>query len=196
MLVGPRVDLIPFHEQCITDDYLSWLNDKNLLRYSKQRLREHDRESCFAYLKSFEGSPNKFWAIRRRSDRLHIGSATAYVDLADRVADVGILIGHCSVRGNGFGREAWGQIMDFLFQVENLRKVTGGTLAANLPMVRIFLHWRMALEGVRREQELVEAIPADVLLFGMLREEWERYFPGPVASESDNLVSPDEKGAV
>ena len=178
MLVGPRVDLVPFHEQYITDDYLSWLNDQNLLRYSKQRLREHDSESCRAYLKSFEGSPNKFWAIRQRSDRLHIGSATAYVDLVDCAADVGILIGHSSVRGNGFGREAWGQIMDYLFRAEKLRKVTGGALAANLPMVRIFLHWRMALEGVRREQELVNEVPVDMLLFGMLREEWERYFPG------------------
>jgi RimJ/RimL family protein N-acetyltransferase len=182
MLAEPYVDLGPFQEQHITEDYLGWLNDKDLLRYSKQRLHEHNRQSCLAYLKSFEGSPNRFWAIFRRSDHLHIGSATAYVDSADCVADVGILIGCSSVRGNGFGRDAWGQIMDYLFRVENLRKVTGGTLEPNVPMVRIFSHWKMALEGVRRGQELVEGVPADMLLFGMLREEWERYFPRPGVS--------------
>jgi hypothetical protein len=39
-------------------------------------------------------------------------------------------------------------------------------------MVRIFQHWRMVLEGTQRQQIVLDDGPADVLLFGLLREEW------------------------
>lgn len=162
-----------FEERFVTDSYLSWLNDPDLMRYSGQRLRRHDRASSLAYLASFRGTANHFWAVLRRSDDLYVGTMTAYVDAHDRVADIGILIGHPDARGTGLGREAWGVAMRYLFESEGLRKLTGGTSALNLPMLMIFEHWRMTLEGRRREQQLIDGRPADVLLFGILRSEWE-----------------------
>lgn len=179
-IVGPSLEIVRFEDHLITDAYLGWLNDKSLMRYSRQRFCQHTQESSMAYRKSFEGSPNHFWSIHRRVDGLQIGTMTAYVDRLDRVADLGILIGHPEARGKGLGQEGWGLAMDYLFRIENLRKVTGGTSPLNVAMVKILLHWRMTLEGIRREQELIDAYPMDVLLFGMLKDEWERYFPQPI----------------
>lgn len=181
-ITGALVELRPFDERLITETYLGWLNDKSLMRYSRQRFLHHTWESSRAYLKSFEGSPNKFWSIHRQADDLQIGTLTASLDVVDQVGDIGILIGHAEARGKGFGREAWGLAMDHLFRAENLRKITGGTSALNVPMVRIFLSWQMTLEGIRREQELVDEYPADVLLFGTLKTEWERRYPHPLAA--------------
>lgn len=181
IIVGSGIEMVPFQEHFITEAYLSWLNDKETMRYSRQRFLQHTRESCLSYLSTFEGSPHKFWSVHRRPDGLQIGTVTAYVDDRSAVADIGLLVGHPEARGKGFGREVWGLAMDYLFRVEDLRKVTGGTSAANVAMVKIFLHWRMALEGVRREQELIDGYPTDVLLFGMLRGEWERCFPQRLA---------------
>ena len=44
------------------------------------------------------------------------------------------------------------------FAALGLRKITGGTSAKNLGMVRIFEHWRMRLEGTLRAQELLDAL--------------------------------------
>ncbi len=173
-VVGHRVRLVPFTEAHIRDDYIAWLNDKELMRYSQQQWLAHDRESCLAYLKGFDATPNYFWSIERLNDGAQVGTMTAYVDARNGVADVGILVGHPEARGTGVGREAWGLAMEHLFRIEGIRKITGGTVARNAPMLRIFRHWGMKLEGVRREQELIDGEPTDVLYFGIRRTEWEQ----------------------
>ncbi len=172
--MGTNVRLVPFEERHIRDDYIGWLNDKELMRYSRQRRIHHDRENCLEYLKGFRSTANHFWSIERRSDGKQIGTMTAYIDRENRVADVGILIGAPGARGTGLGREAWGLALDHLFRSEDMRKVTGGASAANAPMIRIFEHWGMLLEGTRRKQDLIDGEPCDVVLFGILREEWGR----------------------
>jgi RimJ/RimL family protein N-acetyltransferase len=185
MITGSTVELGPFGPELISGEYLGWLNDKSLMRYSRQRLTSHTRETALDYLRSFESSPNKFWAIYRRDDRLHIGTMTAYVDPAARSADIGILVGHDEARGKGFGREAWGLAMDYLFRVQGVDKVTGGTSALNAAMVRVFHHWQMRLEEVEKDAEMIDGRPADVLRFGILCREWEQAHPRAIARLSE-----------
>jgi len=164
-----KVRLVPFLAKHVTAEYLSWLNDRRLMRYSRQRLRNHTRESSLAYLASFAGGPNLFWAVERSADGQLLGSMTAFVDAHQKTADLGIVIG---VAGQGFGSAAWGLAMEHCFNVLSKRKVTGGAVAPNEAMIRIFRRHGMVLEGTRRQQELLDDGPADVLLFGLLREEW------------------------
>jgi RimJ/RimL family protein N-acetyltransferase len=184
-IVGATVELRAFGPELITGEYLGWLNDKSHMRYSRQRLVDHTRESSLDYLRSFERSPNKFWAIYRRADRRHIGTMTAYVDRAASSADIGILVGHPEARGKGLGREAWGLAMDYLFRVEGIEKVTGGTSALNAAMVRVFHDWQMRLEEVEKDAEMIDGRPADVLRFGMLQREWEKANPDAIARLSE-----------
>jgi len=184
-IVGSTVELRAFGPELITGEYLRWLNDRSHMRYSRQRLVDHTRETSLAYLRSFEGSANKFWAIYRQVDRLHIGTMTAYVDRAAGSADIGILVGHPEARGKGFGREAWGLAMDYLFRVEGVEKVTGGTSALNAAMVRVFHDWQMRLEEVEKDAEMIDGRPADVLRFGMLQREWEKAHPAAIARVSE-----------
>src|SRR2546426_9754092 len=107
MITGSLVELGPFGPELITDTYLSWLNDKSLMRYSRQRFEHHTRDSSIAYLRSFENSPNTFWAIYRRADRLHVGTMTADVDPLVGAAGMGVLVGHARGRAPGLGRGGW-----------------------------------------------------------------------------------------
>ncbi len=182
VVVGARLELRRFDERMISDTYLGWLNDKALMRYSRQREIEHTRDTARAYLRTFDGSPSRFWSIHRRSDGGAIGTLTTYFDPVHRTGDIGILVGAADARGKGFGREAWGLGLDYLFRGEGVRKATGGTSALNAPMVRISRSWNMRLEGTLKEQELVDGRPADVLLFGLLSAEWEALHPGGVGS--------------
>jgi len=168
---GDRVELRPFTEALISEEYLGWLNDKTLMQYSRQRHLSHTRESCREYLQSFESTPHCFWATYWKAPELHIGTMTAYVDPTSNVADLGILIGHRMARECGVGREAWGLAMGYLFAEEGLRRVTGGTVAWNVPMIRIFEHWGMKREGTLREHELIGGHAVDVVLYGLLANE-------------------------
>jgi RimJ/RimL family protein N-acetyltransferase len=127
----------------VLPEYVGWLNDRELMRFSRQRLRPHTRESCLEYLASFEGTPNLFWAIEERDPARMIGTATAYLDVAKKSADVGILVGHPAARGRGLATEAWGLVLRYLFEVRGLAVVTGGTDVRHAAMLRVFRHHGM-----------------------------------------------------
>ncbi|HVL41421.1 MAG TPA: GNAT family protein [Brevundimonas sp.] len=165
-LVGDKVRLEPFAAGHITDAYLGWLNDPEVVRFSNQRFVAHTAASAAAFLKTFEGSPNGFLLVRRLSDGRPIGTLTFYVNARHGTADVGIMIGEREVWGGGYGQDAWDTVMTWLLGRPDIRKVTAGTLACNKGMVRLMERSGMTLEGVRRRQEIVEGRPEDIVLYG------------------------------
>lgn len=150
MIETPRLVIVPFGEEHMTERYVSWLNDSEVVRHSRQRERVHTLESCREYLASFEGTPNRFWALVARDEQLgHIGNANAYVD--GRSADVGILIGERGAWGHGYGSEAFAAICRHLLEEDGLDEVTAGTLPENGGMVAVMRKAGMQVERVRRE---------------------------------------------
>lgn len=170
LITGERLHLSPFTEADITADYVRWLNDPEVVRFSNQRFRYHDEESCLAYLRTFADSDNLFLAIRPCGDKRLIGTMTAYVSSHHGTADMGLLIGERGLWGQGFGLEAWNLLLDYLLRDRKLRKITAGTLRCNLGMTRIMERSGMRLEAVRSQQEMVDGEPQDVLHFAKFRE--------------------------
>lgn len=160
-LAGQQIILRPFVDSNITPEYLGWLRNKDLMKYSNQRFRLHNIETCKAYLNSFKGTDNLFFAIYQGAE--FIGTMTAYVSQIHKTADMGILIGVPS-QGKGLGSDAWATLMRYLFQA-GARKVTGGTLRCNSAMIKIMLNSGMNPDGVRIAHELVDGKPEDILYF-------------------------------
>jgi RimJ/RimL family protein N-acetyltransferase len=75
------------------------------------------------------------------------------------------MIGDRSCWGMGFGQSAWNCLGDFLLCGLEIRKLTGGTLRGNLAMVSIMEKFGMTLEGIRREQEVVEGSLQDLVYY-------------------------------
>src|SRR5262249_40670357 len=132
----------------------------------------HTKETCLSYVKTFEGSPNCFWAVHDGTTGELIGTMTAYIDTTNRAADIGIMIGHPRARGCGLGQSAWGLAMRYLFEVAQLDKVTGGCLSSNQAMVKIFEFWQMTLQRETMEPYLVPDELQKVLHYEMLRQNW------------------------
>ena len=160
-LTGSVVELRSFSKENLTDSYLGWLRDPNLMRFSNQRFRTHNINSCRAYLDSFTGTDNLFLAIYHES--VFIGTMTAYRSVVHGTADIGLLIS-AGVQGKGYGKDAWATLMAHLL-TNGARKVTGGTLRCNTAMVRIMLGCGMQADGVRAGQELVDGVAHDMLHF-------------------------------
>jgi len=163
----PKVILAKFDQSCINDLYLQWLNNKEFLKFSRQSRKKHSFDSCLQYLKSFENTSNIFWSVQNENNEI-LGTMTAYIDKESQTADLGIMIGK---PGQGYGKTAWGEALDYLFHSE-IRKITGGTLYANKSMIAIFEHWGMQREGLLRKQELLNGVEHDVVRYGLLKEEW------------------------
>ena len=167
MLNGRTVILQPFGPSDITPEYIGWLNDPDVVRYSNQRFRRHDAATCQTYLTSFAGTANQFLAIRREG--VMIGTMTAYMSTHHGTADMGILVGDKRVWGKGAGGDAWTTLLQHLLARGDIRKVTGGALRCNEGMVRIMQNAGMKPDGIRVAQELVGDQPQDMLHFAKFR---------------------------
>jgi RimJ/RimL family protein N-acetyltransferase len=159
-----RLLLVPFAEAHFSDRYVDWLNDREVVRYSEQRHRRHDLSTCRQWVDAMRLGGHPLWAIEARQPPLgHVGNIAAYLDAVNRVADVTILIGERAARGQGIGAEAWGAVCDWLFERALVRKVTGGTMAANRAMVRVMERSGMQPDGVRRGQLLLDGRAVDLV---------------------------------
>jgi RimJ/RimL family protein N-acetyltransferase len=171
-LTTPRCVLETLSEQHLTERYVSWLNDPETVRFSRQRSRRHDTTSCRAYIQSFDGTPNYAAAIVARDPAIgHIGNINAYVDEGNGTADVGILIGERAVWGKGYGVEAWIAFCRFLLHGRKLRKVTAGTMALNEAMLGVMRRSGMRDDGRRVRQMLHEGREVDVVYAAFFPED-------------------------
>lgn len=164
-LRGQTLALTPMYEADIDERHVSWLNDPEVVRFSNQRFLTHDLTSCMDYLRSFEHSPHRYFSIRRLDNDERIGTITAYASVHHGTVDLGLMIGERSAWGLGYGLDAWHTLQQAALATRGVRKLTGGTLACNGGMIRIFERAGMQLEAVRRAQELVDNQPQDIVYY-------------------------------
>ena len=157
-----RLCLEFFTRDHITQQYVQWLNDPMVVRYSEQRHYRHTHESCECYLKSFSETTHLFLAISLLNTGEHIGNITAHIDIYNNIADMGILIGEKKYWGKGYGLEAWKRLCEYLFSM-GIRKITAGTMTSNGGMFKIMQRAGMQIEGYRYKHFLCENIATDIV---------------------------------
>lgn len=167
---GAQVSLSQFRPRYVSRRYLRWLNDPEVVRYSRQRFLNHGFVSSFRYLRRFPPLPSRFLAIRELETGRMIGTLTVFVDVRHGVADIGIMIGEKSRWGSGLGLDAWRTAVDNVQMVPNIRKITAGCLSENLAMMRIMESSGMHLEAIRRSHELFDDRPVDLLLYALFTD--------------------------
>jgi ribosomal-protein-alanine N-acetyltransferase len=155
-----RLTLEPFAPNMVSERYVSWLNDPDVVRYSEQRHRRHTHETCLAFVQGIDHERAHMWAI---SNGRHIGNITAHRDVPNRTADVGILLGERDEWGKGYGYEAWTAVCNWLL-ASGARMVTAGTMEANRAMVRIFQRSGMTIEAIRPGYFLLDGEPTGMVL--------------------------------
>ncbi len=170
-LEGAKLTLHIFSVEHVNDNYIDWLNDPEVVKYSNQRFKPHDANSCHNYLKSFENTENLFLAVHLKEAEEFIGTMTAYYSAPHQVVDLGLMIGNKKYWGRGFGQEAWNLLMSFMLEKSKIRKVTGGTSSSNLGMINIMKRAEMKADGRRIEQELMDGVPADIVYFAKFSNE-------------------------
>lgn len=112
-------------------------------------------------------------------DGRHIGN----IDLRDvqpenRTAEIGIMIGDKRYWGRGYGSDALRTLARFAFRQMNLQRVYLRTYEFNARGQRAFAKAGFTLEGRLRRHVYVDGRYWDVLVMGLLREEFEAQEPG------------------
>lgn len=168
-LETPRLIILPFGEQHLTSRYVSWLNDRDVTRYSEQRHRQHTVESCRRHWSDLQTSSNIFWAVESPKEFGHIGNITARIDYPNGVVDIAILLGEKSVWGKGYGSEAFKAVCTWFLRKHHMRKISAGTMASNLAMRGIMRSVGMVEDGFRARQYLLDGNEVDAVYGALYR---------------------------
>ena len=156
------LEISVFEESDLSAQYISWLNNSQHMKYSRQSFLNHDLSSARTYLETFRSSANKFLAIKR--DGLLIGTGTIYLNKDFGTCSIGILIGP-DYAGNGFGKIAWALLIGEVASSLGVRKVSAGTLKENKQMLRLFETSGMELEAVLKDEGILEGKPTDIIIY-------------------------------
>lgn len=151
-----------FKLEDISQDYLSWLNDKDYMKFSRQSLITHDRISVAKFIGDLASDNNIFLSIKRNS--ILIGTVTIYIDSDYQVCSPGILIGR-SFAKLGYGELVWRFVIGTVSKHLHMRKVSAGTLINNYAMIKLFEKSGMEFEATLFRAALIDKVPTDIVLY-------------------------------
>src|SRR3546814_300643 len=175
---GKQTYLVPFAEQHLRNPiYLAWLQDPQVVRtlnlphYLARPVSFKELEAY--YRRVVDSATDLFLALHRKCDDAFIGTLkAAQIDRYAGTADLGIMIGHKNLWGQGLASDALHALARHLFEVEGLRRLTAGAMATNPAMIRVFERLGFRREGVFREQDRLGNDYIDHIHLGCLRNEF------------------------
>ncbi len=106
------------------------------------------------------------------SDKL-IGTCQLHsISAVHRGAELQIRLGEVAARGAGYGTEAVTLLLQFAFRDLNLNRVLLHVFSTNAAAIRVYEKAGFVREGVLRKAAFIDGEYVDVLVMGILREEY------------------------
>lgn len=178
-LEGEKTYLVPFAERHLEDSrYFEWLTDLEVVRLigRDEYLRPIRLERVREYVEGlWRNEFASFFAVHLLQGDEFVGTVKlSYGDhagVANRCADVGVMIGARKYWGQGLATDALYTLCRYAFETLGARKLTAGTIAGNDGVVKAFTRIGFVEEGRLRKKIYVGGEFRDHLLLGCLRGE-------------------------
>ncbi len=174
MLIGQRVRLRA-NERDDVPDYVRWLNDPEVRCYlmlfeplskvKEERWLDAQLDLKDSFTFAIEALVIQEW--------LHIGACGLNrIDWKNSTAVFGIFIGEKNQWERGYGSEATRLLLRFAFHELNLHRVELEVFDFNTRGIRSYEKLGFHKEGIRRHAFYRDGVYHDVILMGMLRDEF------------------------
>lgn len=138
-LVGNRIYLRKLCDNDATQDYVQWMNDYRVTRYTESRFYPQDMQSIRGFIEHANNANNITFAIIDKESEQHIGNIKlGGINWYHRYCDIGLIIGRQDCWGRGYGTEAIECATNYALHVLNLRMVWAGIYAPNVGSKRAF----------------------------------------------------------
>jgi RimJ/RimL family protein N-acetyltransferase len=175
-LIGPKVYLRPLERED-APLFIPWVNDTEVTRTLAVFYRPKNLQDELAFIDGVSNDEHAvvFGIVVRETDKL-IGSAGLHqIHFKDRYAEFGILIGEKSSWGKGYGTEVTALITGYGFETLNLHRVWLRVHEDNERGIKAYGKVGFKREGVLRQHKYREGRYLDVVVMGILREEWQTH---------------------
>jgi len=171
-----RLYLRPLERADADGLYPQWFNDPEVCRDNSHFVFPYRHEDAIEYIDQVTGSRTDLvLAIVDSSTDKHIGNiALTGIDSIHRSAELSIVVGEKEYWGKGYSKEAARALVDHGFYVLNLNRIQCGTFTDNIAMRKLALSLGMREEGIRRSAVFKNGRYVDVVLYGVLRQEYSK----------------------
>ena len=177
VIVGRKCRLRPLSRGDLAHS-LRWRNDpavRDAVIGYRFPVTEKMEEGWYDKVLADQGSKRASFAIEDLAD----GALVGFVHLIDidwpcRSAHFGIVIGETDRQDRGIGGEATALMMVYGFETLNLERIELRVLDSNIRARHIYARLGFVDEGRLRRAAFVAGAPADVIVMGLLREEFRK----------------------
>ena len=169
ILETERLLLYPLTRSFLTEEYLSWINNDEVIRFLETE-KGSTIEDLNKYLKSIETNKIFAWAIVLKETDKHIGNIKIDpIDSKHGYGEYGIMIGDKDTWGQGFAKEASKRVLMYCFETLKLRKVNLGVLKNNSSAVKLYESLGFVKEGVYKKHKVYDGVVYDELRMALFK---------------------------
>lgn len=139
-IIGSKVILEPFNFKFVSENYLSWMNDKETTKFIDKAKSNTSISDLNSFARKMINSKSDFFfAILLKKNLLHIGNVRlGPVNFKLMKSNFGIMIGHHKYRGRGMGTEVLNLIKKFSFNHLKLNQLNFLSVRDNIPATQLY----------------------------------------------------------
>ena len=167
MLILKKLDL----KKDITHKYKKWMNDKEVHKYSAQRLTSHTISSIRKYVKLINRSKNEFLLgifIKKKFKLEHIGNVKiGPVNYFYKTAYISYFIGEKELWKKGLGAKAIKEIIK-IARKKKIKKLKAGLNKINHASKRVLEKNGFKREGILKSEEEHNKKRYDAYIYGKI----------------------------
>ena len=167
----------------VSERYAGWWSDREVMAsISRPERAETLDEHRQRIAKRYDNRKNFHVGIFDRENDLIIGFISVLLNTFHGTANVNFVIGDRDYWGKNLVRELSGTGLEFIFEQLRAEKITGKIMARNYPTVYLAKAIGLSVEGIlKKEWRLRDKSRADVLVVGLLRDDWRKQRQGKKA---------------
>ncbi len=156
--------------------FLRWFNDPEVTRFltvANLPLNLEMEERWFEEVIARQGKDRYVFSVEDEEGYLIGNVSLSGIDWVNRNAELGIVIGEKGAWGKGYCGEILRAVLGFAFGRLNLHRVYLRVFEPNVRGIRCYEKVGFTLEGRLRQARYFDGRYEDVLLYGILREEFQ-----------------------
>ena len=173
---GKNIILREFTEENLQNPaYFNWIRDPYLMKMIRfEYLLPIAHQEIIQYVRTLiQSKTDGFFAVYTKETQEFIGTQKiGHIDWRTGTADIGILIGHPAYRGKGLSYDIISTACNYAFSELGLRKLTAGTPASNVAMIKCFEKIGFVEEGTLRKNLLISGEFVDHKVYGVFKNEF------------------------
>ena len=152
----------------ITEDFMTWFSDDELMKYYTNSKTKITKESLLKSIEEGEktGSSYTFGIFFKENNECIGTIKLGPINIIHKISDLVVLIGNKKYHGRGLAVEAIKLGNEIAFNYYDIRKLYGGMYESNISSIKAYTRAGWVIEGKLKGHYLENGLPMDRIEVG------------------------------